>query len=165
MTERLSPPSLLLARRYAKAQVSDPQILATLRAHAREAIDDPSELSAVLLGLQVFHDSDAEDLDDFRALGRAVVQLVIFAAAVGERLNSDLEPGDSEEHREVSGMAASMAQFFARVFCVIDPGELADEASKAARRIADLSDAEVKEQAAELARACGLRVVDDGAAA
>jgi hypothetical protein len=164
--QRLHRDSLRLARRYARAQVPDGQILGALRAHARQGIDDPEALTAVLASLQAMHEADVSDLDDHRDLGIATVKLLVAAAAFGERLKPNMEPAqEGEEGEEVSGKACSMLQFMGRVFCAIDPAELREEAAREASRMADMSASDIRETIRAMAREVGLRVVEmEGAA-
>lgn len=174
MTPRLPTASLRYGRRLAKAQVSDPQILATLRAKAREAVDDPEALGFVLLSLQSIHAADVEDLDDFRALGRSTIQLIIYAAAVGEHLNAQFEAyeGDvtsdeamaAEGYRAVTGAAASMCMFMGRTFLALDPTELAGDIEKDVRKMADMSPAQLREKVEQLRAAVNAGAEKAGAA-
>lgn len=173
--QRLGLEQRRLARRYAKAQVPDPAILGALRAQVRQTWDDAEmdddSLQLALMALQVMHDADTEDLDDHRDLGKATVQLIIYASATGQRLNAQQEPwdgadideDDAEEarkkgYREVSAKACSMAQFFGRIWCVVDPTGLGDDAAKAAKDFAAMSAKQQREEVMKVAREVGLRL-------
>jgi ribosomal protein L11 len=125
-------------------------------------VDDPGALGAVLASLQVMAKADVDDLDDHRDLGIATVKLLIAAAAFGEKLDTNMQPSDSGEL--VTPQACSMLQFMGRVFCAIDPAELREEASRQARKMANMSAGEIKKTIIGMAREVGLRVVEVEAA-
>ncbi len=148
----LAQPQRRKARLLAKAQVPDESILEYLRAEVYMAPLPPEERRSALLLLQLMHEDDSLELDSFRGWGKATVQLMLFGAAVGMRFNSEGEAWDKEVHTpdekddfsEVSPVAISAAQFVARVWCVVDPAEIREEAAKEARRFTDMSDREAK---------------------
>lgn len=165
--ESLPASSLRLARRYAKAQVPDSAILGALRARARESIDDPEALALVLLSLQTLSERDQADLDDFRDLGRATVQLITLAAALGRKLNAQQEeyegehsPGEASDYAEVTPLMASMCQFVGRTYCSVDPRELREEAAREARVMSEMSAAELRAELKVVAGSLGLRLVE-----
>jgi len=157
VTTHLAHDILAQARRYAEAQAENGTILGALRAEVRRQFDDPAERRKAVAVLQVLHDDDQEELSDFRDYGRARVQLFLYAAVMGRRLNADLEERAEEEGGALAEpQQLSAGMFFIKAFCVEDPAKVQAEAEAMVSRMEQMSESEQVAAIAQMALAHGL---------
>jgi len=153
----LPPEYLAKARRWAEAQAENGPILGALRAMVRRGTDSIEERRAAVAALTRLNPEDLADLADSRDFGRVQVQLLLYSAVLGHRLNSDLELAKEEDGgKMVEPQQVSAGMFWARTWCVTDVSKAAEEAQQEVERMNEMSTEELTAKVGELALQAGV---------
>ncbi len=158
------------AREMAEAQIPDSIILETLKADVYELWEGENNRAhreLILSQLAEVNAEDAAELTAMRARGRAMLQLALYACAMGYYLNARKERFRPEDHTEgadpqalgyakVAPVEASAMQYLLRNVLALDDNELTEDAQKEARQL--LEGGPERQRAAFLALASHLDV-------